>query len=155
MMEVQIAAALQQYQLRNTAARRAVLAHFAEHRHALSHGDVERGLPSFDRVTLYRTLASFEEVGLLHRVPSDSGSAHFALSHLAHQQLRPSETAPELPPRHAHGADEPHLHFSCTECGRTMCLTDVHVPAVQLPAGFLARDYNLVVSGVCAGCRKV
>lgn len=90
----------------------------------------------FDRVTIYRTLKSFEESGLIHRVADDSDSIHYALC---------KEDCDE----HQH-ADE-HVHFKCASCGHTYCL-DVHIPPVALPKNYRAHQYQVLVTGICEKC---
>ena len=83
-----------------------------------------------------RILKLFEEKGLVHKIEDGSGIAKFAL-----------ETAGE------NGAnDKLHLHFHCSKCGETQCLTDQTIPNISLPKGFKATDANLVVKGLCDKC---
>ena len=64
---------LKGHNLRITDCRMDVLEVFLNSTHALSFSDLEADLDLYDRVTLYRTLNSFIEKGLLHRIPDDSG----------------------------------------------------------------------------------
>lgn len=60
---------LKAFNLRHTAGREQVLDLFlSAGGHALAHNDVETGLgPDHDRVTVYRTLRTFLDAGLLHK----------------------------------------------------------------------------------------
>lgn len=64
-----IAQTLTRHALRQTPMRRAVLQALTELPFALAGSEIERQLgPDTDCITLYRTLQSFEENGLLHRI---------------------------------------------------------------------------------------
>ncbi|NJL14185.1 MAG: transcriptional repressor [Microscillaceae bacterium] len=129
---------LHQYNMRTTESRRKILACFQSEEYALSHADLESQLEgAFDRVTIYRTLKTFLDKGILHKVPDDTGNLKYAL-------------CPEscLPEAHQHE----HVHFKCLQCGQTICLDKTFIPRLVLPAGYEAIETNLLVSGVCAEC---
>ena len=132
---------LDQFGLRSTGSRQAVLAAFQQAGYALSQGDIEQALSSqFDRVTIYRTLKSFLASGLLHKVLDDQGGIKYALcQEMCHHDSN-----------HHHQHD--HVHFKCTECGQTTCLETVHIPQIILPEHFVKQESNLLIQGVCRGC---
>lgn len=135
----QIRKLLEQKGVRKTKIREAMLALFFEKEYALSHADVETYLPEgFDRVTIYRTLKSFEEQGLVHKVPDDKGIMRYAL-------------CPESCTHHQHS--DRHLHFFCRECEHTYCL-HIPLPEPALPAGFHAESFEWLAQGVCKECGK-
>ena len=125
--------------LRNTGPREEILALFLSHSYALAHGDIEAGISSnIDRVTVYRTLRTFLEKGILHKVLDDGGSVKYALcQHACNAQ------------RHAHE----HVHFKCVQCGQTVCIEDVDIPAISLPGGYRVQEMNLLVQGTCQHCQ--
>ena len=128
---------LKDFKLRSTPKREAILHAFLQKDYALSHGDVEKEVPeSFDRVTVYRTLKTFLDKGLIHKVLDDEGSLKYALCTEA------CTTA-----HHHHD----HVHFKCTKCGQTNCL-NVEIPDIKLPKGFRAKELNLLIQGVCQHC---
>ncbi|MFZ2906940.1 MAG: transcriptional repressor [Cyclobacteriaceae bacterium] len=130
---------LKNFKLRSTPSREAILLAFLQKDFALSHGDVERVVPeSCDRVTVYRTLKTFLERGLIHKVLDDEGSLKYALCNEA------CTTA-----HHHHD----HVHFKCMKCGQTNCL-QVEVPMVKLPKGYRMKEVNLLIQGVCEQCGK-
>ena len=129
---------LKEHNLRNTSCREEVLDFFLEKDAALSHSDLETRLSeSFDRVTLYRTLKTFLDAGLIHKVLDDEGGAKYALckSHCTDHQHQDN-----------------HVHFKCTNCGTTNCLDHVTIPAVSLPKGYHKSDVYLLVQGICRLC---
>jgi Fur family transcriptional regulator, ferric uptake regulator len=128
---------LKDFKLRSTPNREAILHVFLKREFALSHSDVERDVPpTFDRVTVYRTLKTFLDRGLIHKVLDDEGSLKYALCNEA------CSTA-----NHHHD----HVHFKCTKCGQTICL-EVEIPAIKLPKGYKAREANLLIQGICEHC---
>lgn len=128
---------LKRHQLRVTDARQDVLRSFLLRGFALSHAELESALPAYDRVTLYRTLSTFEEHGLVHRVLDDAGATKYAL-------------CAEACTDHHHADD--HVHFKCQVCGLTECLDGVRVPAMGLPAGYAPAVTNVLIQGRCPRC---
>jgi Fur family ferric uptake transcriptional regulator len=46
------------------------------------------------------------------------------------------------------------VHFKCIKCHETSCLDQVHIPAFDLPLGFIAKEIGILVQGVCDQCAK-
>lgn len=137
--QIKIKDMLKEHQLRHTDCREEVLGIFLEKEFALAHSDLERSLEnSFDRVTLYRTLKSFLEKGIIHKVLDDEGTPKYALCNEQHCS------------EHAHQHE--HVHFKCQQCGQTQCLDSVQIPALQLPSGFSVQETNLLIQGTCQKC---
>jgi Fur family ferric uptake transcriptional regulator len=127
---------LKDFKLRATPNREEILHLFLLKNHALSHSDIEKEIDnSLDRVTVYRTLKTFLDKGLIHKVLDDEGSLKYALCKEACNA------------EHHHD----HVHFKCTKCGQTNCL-NVDVPAVKLPKGYQAKEVNLLIQGICERC---
>ena len=130
---------LSHHGLRNTQVRAEVLRLFIEANKALSQPELETALKGrCDRVTIYRSLATFVEKGILHRVPDDSGTARYALCE------------PECREHHVHHHD--HVHFKCRVCGETHCVNEVSAPHFSLPTGYQVEQVDLLVSGLCPVC---
>ena len=66
-------------QIAPTAMRLLVLDVLQRHPAALSLADVEALLKHADRITVHRTLKTFTDKGLVHRVDDGSGAVKFAL----------------------------------------------------------------------------
>mgnify|MGYP005751653251 CR=1 FL=1 len=128
------------YGLRKTKCRTDVLNLFIENNHALAHAAIEQQLgKQYDRVTLYRTLHSFEEKGLLHSINDGSGAVKYALCKEACNQ---------------HQHHDNHIHFSCTECSQTYCINEVHIPPLLMPDGYQVKEMNFSAQGICKSCSK-
>ena len=133
-----IAQTLTRHALRQTPVRRAVLQALAESPFALSGSEIEQQLgPSTDRITLYRTLKSFEENGLIHRVIDSTDIIRYAACSIECS---------------AQAHFDNHVHFKCTACQHIYCLNQVAIPAVTLPEKFEAQTRDYLLAGVCRAC---
>ena len=103
---------------------------------AISLNELEAAFEKADRITLYRTLKTFQEKGVVHSIEDGTGSTKYALCEEG------CECAPE----------DLHVHFHCSSCQKTFCLPKVGIPAFQLPARFELEEVNLVAKGICADC---
>jgi Fur family ferric uptake transcriptional regulator len=122
-----------------TDSRVQILGLFYSNEGALAHADIEKKTSdAIDRVTIYRTLQTFEEKGLIHSIPTADNSVKYAL---CKEQCEDG---------HHH---DNHVHFICDACGKTICLDDVLVPEVKLPKGFQVQQSNMVVNGICGDCK--
>lgn len=137
-MEDQVQSILKGHGLSVTGVRRRILEVFLRSEEGLSHGDVEFNAgDQLDRVTVYRTLQSFLEKGIVHAIPSADSAARYALC------------KDDCKEGHHH---DDHVHFICTACGKATCLNDMQVPDIRLPKGYRAVQTSLVVNGKCPNC---
>src|SRR5919107_1586439 len=108
-----------------TDSRKKILSLFLNSQDALTHGDIEsKAGEKFDRVTVYRTLQTFVEKGIIHTIPTSDNSIRYAL-------------CKDCTEGHHH---DDHVHFVCSNCERTICLDDVVSPGITLPAGYMAQN---------------
>lgn len=134
-----ISQTLLRHELRQTPVRRAVLQVLADSPFALSGHEIEQKIGAeTDRITLYRTLKTFEENGLVHRVIDTSDVVRYAACSIECS---------------AHEHFDNHVHFKCTACQHIYCLNQVAVPAVTLPAKFEAKTRDYLLAGVCRECQ--
>ncbi|MCB0486872.1 MAG: transcriptional repressor [Cyclobacteriaceae bacterium] len=131
---------LRDSKLRSTISRTTILGLFLKNEHALSYSDIEHEVStSFDRVTVYRTLKTFLDKGIIHKILDDTGGLKYALCN----NLCSTE-------EHHHD----HVHFKCVQCGQTSCLDEVEIPVIALPTGYRAAEVNLLIQGTCSACRQ-
>ncbi|KXK37111.1 MAG: transcriptional repressor [Saprospiraceae bacterium] len=128
---------LKKHKLRITPIRKEVINLFTDSGHALSSADIEAQMPDADRITLYRTLKSFEEKGIIHKAIDGTATQKYALCEAQCDE-------------HIH--HDEHVHFHCENCELTFCMEGVFVPKVQIPAGFNVTQTDMVVKGVCNKC---
>jgi Fur family ferric uptake transcriptional regulator len=101
-------------------------------------GDIEKKAGAkFDRVTVYRTLQTFVEKGIIHSIPTADNSIRYALC---------KDNCEE-----GHHHDH-HIHFVCTICKNTYCLDDIVTPDIKLPAGYSSSHIEVLAEGVCVNC---
>lgn len=122
--------------IKPTAMRELVFYILTEQKTAISLSDLEQKFHKSDKVTLYRTLKTFEEKKLIHSIDDGTGAVKYALCKDS-CQCNPEDL---------------HVHFLCLECQHTFCLDDIPIPSIDLPVNFSIESINLVVKGVCADC---
>lgn len=95
---------------------------------------VQADHPDVHRSTVYRTLDALEELGVLHRIPFGVGGAVY------------------------HLVDHAHHHLVCTRCGSVAeAPAGLFAPIaeqVEAETGFSLDRSHVMISGVCAGCRR-
>ncbi|RXG15942.1 Fur family ferric uptake transcriptional regulator [Leeuwenhoekiella aestuarii] len=123
--------------IRPTAMRILIYKYMAEKNNALALTDVEQAFQKAERTTLYRTIKTFEEKGIVHQIDDGTGVLKYALCE---------------PGCNCEIDRDLHLHFHCNSCDKTICLTQHKIPHINLPEGFMAEDANLVVKGICDSC---
>jgi Fur family ferric uptake transcriptional regulator len=91
-------------------------------------------LRALNKVTVYRTLESLIEVGLVHRAFTYERAWYFELAdHCTEHQCHP--------------------HFTCTHCGVTTCLTDILLPMARVSQkGFIVNRQQVRLEGLCPAC---
>lgn len=104
----------------------------------MSLSDLETDLESVDKSTISRTLAVFKDKHLIHSFNDGSGSVKYEICNSGDLERD----------------NDRHVHFRCNECGATYCLQELKVPEVSLPEGFIGKEINYVVTGICARCGK-
>jgi Fe2+ or Zn2+ uptake regulation protein len=89
-----------------------------------------------NKVTVYRTLESMVDAGLVHKAFVEERSQHYELADKCTEH-------------------QCHPHFVCTDCGHTRCLHDVLVPmATSTPAGFVIERQQVRLQGLCPKCNQ-
>lgn len=139
-MQQNVIELLKRHNLRKTQIRETILLKFLSAGIALSHSELEQDLKgAFDRVTIYRTLKSFDDKGLIHKVIDDEAVVKYAICDSACDE---------------HEHFDNHVHFKCENCKQTMCLHHTHINRVSLPPGFVEKEYQLLIHGVCDQCNQ-
>lgn len=123
--------------IKPTAMRNLVLEYLLQQEAAVSLTDLEKALSPVDRITVYRTLKTFEEHCLIHSIGDGTGASKYALC---------KEECDDSPHH------DLHVHFYCNTCKETYCLPKTLVPPVRLPEGFKEDELSLLVKGTCQKC---
>lgn len=85
--------------------------------------------------TVYRSLATFEELGLARRIPTPDGKTHYEI------------------------ANEPHGHFICRNCGKIYDIENIKAADESLKTALKEQGYetdicNYICYGVCPNCQN-
>lgn len=121
-----------------TEARMATLSVLAKAGGPLSHDEIAQrlGRERFNKVTIYRTLGSLLDVGLVHKAFVDKRACYFELADNCTES-------------------QCHPHLTCTSCGNTYCLTGISLPMVKSPQkGFVIRRQKVRLEGLCPMCAQ-
>lgn len=125
-------------QVQPTAMRVLVLDFLLKQKAAVSLSDIEGSFAQSDRVTIYRTLKTFEQKGLIHSIP-DGAVTKYAICQSDCNGQAHRDT---------------HLHFYCTHCKETVCLPAVKIPGIAVPENYRVSELSLIARGTCANCSE-
>lgn len=130
--------------LRVTSIRINILEFFIAKNIVLSPIDIENYFKNkFDRVTIYRTLNTFVENGVLHKVLDDSGVSKYAICIHEHNEQQ----------NHQH--HDNHVHFKCKMCNTTTCLHNLEIPNIPETKNLTITSANLLLEGICEKCNTL
>jgi Fur family ferric uptake transcriptional regulator len=104
-----------------------------------SHQVLESVSGEFDRVSVFRTINTFVEKGIIHPIPT---STDFVIYSLCSDKCQVQ----------AH--HDNHSHFLCNKCGSIFCFEDIIPSEIKVPPGFKAEKAEIIISGTCDKCRK-
>lgn len=104
----------------------------------VSLADLERLLGfTMDKASIFRVLELFAGKDIIHVIEDGSRSQKYELCGGTH-----------------HSIDDLHAHFYCEHCKKTFCFSNVHIPMIDVPDGFLSYSINYMIKGICPKCRK-
>ena len=93
---------------------------------------------SINKVTIYRSLESFENKGLIHKVPDNNNVKRYSLCN--------NDECSSISHNHSHG------HFICYSCNQTFCLENLERPEITCLKGFYIKEFKLTLEGYCNDC---
>ncbi len=102
---------------------------------ALSLSEIEEHFDRADRVTLYRTLKTFEEKGIVHGIQENATTKYRLCDESCNEDTH----------------KDWHLHFYCKVCKQTTCKEDITF-SVDRDPGFRIDDVRLFAKGICEKC---
>lgn len=95
---------------------------------------VQEQIPQLSRTTVYRTMDTLTELGVIRRVRLTGSRSRFD------------------------GKIRRHHHLICVECDRIMDLDDEDLDQLPLPTGklrgFEVDDFSVLITGTCPDCQK-
>ena len=123
---------LKQYEQRTTNGRVALLQLLMDSPKAFALSEIEKLLSiSIDRVTIYRTINTFEAVGLVTKMVDCKGVCLYMFNHKDHSDL------------------STHPHFRCKVCGRIVCLPGLPHSYLQKLEQYKIDEMYFLMEGVC------
>lgn len=125
--------------IRSTGFRKDVLAVFVQNENAVTVQQIEEALGDHDRITLYRTIKTFVEQGLIHEIVMTGGIKKYALC----------KDCDADHSHHGHHHHE-HVHFHCEICDEVICV-ETDIPKIVLP-GFQVDSLEIQGHGICPDC---
>lgn len=122
--------------IKPTSIRLLILKTMMRFNQAFSMLDLETGLDTVDKSTIFRTITLFLHHHLIHSIDDGTGSVKYSVCS--------NECTCSV--------DDLHTHFYCLQCHRTFCLRNIQIPTVELPKDFTIQSINYVLKGLCADC---
>jgi Fur family ferric uptake transcriptional regulator len=135
----EITTLLNSKKIKSTAMRILVLQFFLDKNTAISLANLEEKFFFSERTTLYRTLKTFQEKGLVHQINDGTPSAKYALCN----STCSSKNHIDL-----------HPHFYCEKCKETTCINTISIPTINIEKTKI-NSAELLIKGICDLCNKV
>jgi len=100
---------------------------------ALSEEDIMQKIDrKFNKTSIYRTLNTFKEKGIIHRIITDLNISKYSIS--------------------KKNMTENHIHFECKKCNSVYCFAEYGINKLTIPEGFENKDSNILIKGICKKC---
>lgn len=123
--------------IRITPMRQLLLEYLLKEQKAYGLTVLEKKFPRADRSTIYRTLKTFEEKGILHRIETGVSEVKYAL---CEEQCTSQDHA------------DNHPHFHCLHCQQSICLKNIFIPSPTLPENYRTTAISMSIKGICKSC---
>ncbi len=125
-------------ELRATTPRLNLLNKMQEYKTAMPYSAIQESLKSLDRVTLYRTLESLKEKGIIHKAYQERNEVYYAIcGHQCHEN------------QHNHD----HIHFKCERCNSVTCQKTNMELNISLPDHKINK-ISIHLEGICNLCKE-
>lgn len=102
---------------------------------AMSLSEIENHFHHADRITIYRTLKTFEEKGVVHSIQENNTTKYRLCNDECNENTH----------------KDWHLHFYCTICKQTTCKEDVIIPQ-SIGGSFRIDEIRFFAKGICESC---
>lgn len=130
---------LKEKNIKPTAMRLLVLQYLFASNEALSLGAIETALPYSDKSTIFRSLKTFEENGLVHTIHEGSVTKYAVCGSACNPDFHIDK----------------HPHFHCTQCDITICLETEVLPVINLPHNYTVSSQEFIIHGLCEKCNLI
>jgi Fur family ferric uptake transcriptional regulator len=127
---------LHKRELKATSPRLNLLAIMQEYQTAMPFAAIQAAMKATDRVTLYRTMESLKEQGIIHTAFKDNNESYYALC---------GQTCNK---KHHH---HDHIHLKCVKCNSVTCqkpnkAIEIAIDNVEI------YKVSVNIEGLCTGC---
>jgi Fur family ferric uptake transcriptional regulator len=102
---------------------------------AMSLSEIESNFHNADRVTIYRTLKTFEEKGIVHSIQENNTTKYRLCEDGCDEQTH----------------KDWHLHFYCKICKQTTCKDEITF-SKDVQVNFRVDEIRLFAKGICENC---
>lgn len=126
---------LKQKNTKPTSMRILIYDYLSSQQAAQSLAEIEAHFAAADRVTIYRTLKTFEEKGIIHSIQENNTSKYILCSDECDEKTH----------------KDWHLHFYCRICKLTTCKENVIFPK-QMQVDFRIDEIRFFAKGICENC---
>jgi len=123
--------------LKATPVRMELLTHMKAHKTAIPYSEIQKVMADVDRVTLFRTMDTLVNQGIIHQAYRENNDRYYALCG--------SSCDTE---QHNHE----HIHFKCTTCNEVTCQQLSAKLHVELK-DYEIHQISINVTGICPSCR--
>ena len=97
---------------------------------------IESNLKSYNRITLYRTIKTFVEKGIIHPISMSDGEMSYGLC---------QDTCEDT--NHTHE----HIHLKCKVCNAVFCVEVDSFPTINI-GNHQIDSLEIQATGTCQGC---
>ena len=136
MNTIQIKELLQKRKLKATSTRLNLLSKMREHASAMSYSAIQKQMNPIDRVTLYRTIETLKEKGIIHKVFQEKNETYYAICGISCDEHH-----------HIHE----HIHFKCLSCNTITCEDLPTNVNIALP-NYQIQKISINIEGTCKKC---
>lgn len=102
---------------------------------ALSLSEIESHFEYADRITIYRTLKTFEKKGIIHSIQENNTTKYKLCNDECDENTH----------------KDWHLHFYCKICKQTTCKEDIVLP-ININGNFRMDEVRFFAKGICENC---
>lgn len=118
--------------LRLTTTRLEILSFFIHNPTGHSLNSIQQSFSTaFDRVTIYRTLNTFVDIGFLTKILSASGNSYYVFHHYK---------------------SKVHPHLKCKHCDSIQCLPALPDKYLMQLESFAIEEIPILLEGICEEC---
>ena len=116
-----------------------LIEYFLENEGAFGLLELENAFPKSDRITIYRTLKTFEKKGIIHGINNGTGEVKYAL---CDEHCTP-----------IHHKDQ-HPYFKCELWKQISCIDSLVIPKMELPKDYMQKEMTIMQKEVCPDCQE-